>query len=134
MVLIAGFNEKRNEPYKVFLETYPYKVYLYDYGYILDTAYEQMLKWTKQIKREIKTGYKDDLIAFMHGEVFWIKDIEGNDLKLDRDLLVTGIGKALYKFKDEMIDYKGELKGPCLDRLICDYIVQLALYGKYKFE
>lgn len=135
MILISEFDFRRNESFNVYLETFPYRVYDSDFTFIIDNAFEYIIyDWIKSIERETVTLYKNDLQAFQFGENFWITDTNNEKHLLNKEKLASGIGQALKIFKEDMVNYKQEIKAPCINGAICDYIIQISIYGELRFD
>lgn len=129
MVLVDDYDKRTGEHYSLYLETFPIKIYDFDLSTILDTAYDRMIDtWCDSIKCiNAKHVFKN----LEEGKNIWIIDINGDEYELNRDKLAKGIGKALKRYgKDEMLDFKHRLNSPCFSNVLCDHIIQLAVFGK----
>ena len=132
MVLKSEYKESRIE--RVYLEAFPYKIQDIDFGIILDNGYEYSRKWIKSIKWIPRNKNDNILSNFVNNGKLWITNIHDIEKELTQDILVEGIGLALKTHKSEMINYKQELISQCINEILCDEIIQLALYKEIIFK
>ena len=133
MVLVSEFNERSNSEYKIYLETYPYKICDMDFGIILDSGFEMARDWIQSI-RWIPRSESDNIFKyFSEGGNIWLTDRDNQEHLLNRDIMIKGISRIMLIHKSEVVNYKKEINAPCISNMVCDEIIQLALYNDIKY-